>query len=211
MNSKKRSHSSDQEALIRLAMIGSLEAFNELVLIHQSMAYNVAYSLLGDAALAEDTTQEAFVKAFQNMGSFRGSSFRAWLLKIVTNSAYDILRRTHRHPTEPLFPVDENGEEMESPVWLVDPTASVQGIVERKETSTHLYQILDELPDVYRSVITLIDIYEFNYAEAAKILNVPIGTVKSRLARARMQMKDKLQESFEYAGNSGMISVRGSV
>lgn len=198
MNSKKRPHSSDQETLIRLAMTGSLEAFNELVLTYQSMAYNLAYALLGDPALAEDAAQEGFVKAFQNMGTFRGSSFRAWLLKIVTNSAYDILRRTRRHPTEPLFPVDENGEEIETPVWLADPTASVQDTVEQKEASKHLYRMLDELPDVYRSVMTLIDIYELDYAEAARILNVPLGTVKSRLARARLQMVEKLKGTTDY-------------
>jgi RNA polymerase sigma-70 factor (ECF subfamily) len=195
MDSEKQSYSSDQEAQIRLAMTGNLEAFNELVLTHQDRAYTLAYALLGDPALAEDATQEGFIKAFQNIGSFRGSSFRAWLLKIVTNSAYDILRKIHRHPAEPLFPVDENDDEIESPGWLADPAASVQSIVEQKETSTHLYQMLDELPDVYRTAITLIDIHEFDYVEAARILNIPLGTLKSRLARARTQMVEKLKDS----------------
>lgn len=201
MNSKKQSHFPDEEALIRQAMTGSLEAFNELVLVYQSRAHNLAYALLGDAALAEDATQEGFIKAFQNMGSFRGNSFRAWLLKIVTNAAYDILRRNHRHPTEPLFPVDEDGEELQTPAWIADPIASVQDIVEQKETSKHLYQMLDELPDVFRIVITLIDIDELDYTEAARILNVPLGTVKSRLARARLQMVEKLKASTDYKSN----------
>lgn len=199
MNSKKESDSSGEEALTRLAMTGSLEAFNELVLAHQSMAYNLAYALLGEPALAEDATQEGFIKAFQNMGSFRGGAFRPWLLKIVTNSAYDILRRNHRHPTQPLLPADDEGEEIETPSWLADPTASVQDAVEQRETSEHLYGLLGELPDAYRSVMTLIDIEELDYAEAARILNVPLGTVKSRLARARLQMVEKLRgaDSFE--------------
>jgi RNA polymerase sigma-70 factor, ECF subfamily len=213
MNAKHESDLSNEETLLRLASQGDLEAFNQLVLIYQNLAYHHAYALLGDPALSDDATQESFIKAFQNMGGFRGSafSFRAWLLKIVTNSAYDILRRTRRHPIEPLFPVDENGEEVESPIWLADPSSSVQEVVEQEETAKHIYQMLDELPDVFRSVITLIDIYELDYMETAKILNVPLGTVKSRLARARMQMKDKMQRSFEYAGDFDMINVGGSL
>jgi RNA polymerase sigma-70 factor (ECF subfamily) len=177
---------------IEQAAQGDLEAFNRLVLMYQDMAYNHAYALLGDPALSEDAAQESFLKAFQNIGTLRGGSLRPWLLKIVTNSAYDLLRRTHRHPTAPLFPVDEDGEEMESPTWIADPNASVQKTVEQKEESEQIYRLLDELPPVYRSVLTLIDIHELDYTEAARILNVPLGTVKSRLARARLQMKEKL-------------------
>ena len=92
MNIKNSSDQSNEETLIRLASQGDLEAFNQLVLIYQNIAYNHAYALLGDPALSDDATQESFIKAFQNMGNFRGSafSFRAWLLRIVTNSAYDI-------------------------------------------------------------------------------------------------------------------------
>jgi RNA polymerase sigma-70 factor, ECF subfamily len=213
MNAKHQSDRSNEETLIRLTAQGNLEAFNRLVFIYQNIAYNHAYALLGDPALSDDAIQEGFIKAFQNIGRFRGGafSFRAWLLKIVTNSAYDILRRTRRHPTEPLFPVDENGEEVESPAWLADPSNSVQEVVEQKETAKHIYQMLNELPDVFRSVITLIDIYELDYTEAATILNVPLGTIKSRLARARMQMKDKLQGSLKYARKFDMINVRGSL
>jgi RNA polymerase sigma-70 factor (ECF subfamily) len=177
---------------IEQAAQGDLEAFNRLVLMYQDMAYNHAYALLGDPALSEDAAQESFLKAFQNIGTLRGGSLRPWLLKIVTNSAYDLLRRTHRHPTAPLFPVDEDGEEMESPAWIADPNASVQQTVEQKEETEQIYRLLDELPPVYRSVLTLIDIHELDYTEAARILNVPLGTVKSRLARARLQMKEKL-------------------
>ena len=183
------------EALwIEKAAQGDLEAFNQLVLMYQDMSYNHAYALLGDPDLSEDAAQESFIKAFQNIGSLRGGSLRSWLLKIVTNSAYDLLRRSHRRPTQPLFPTDEDGEEMESPAWIADPNASVQETVEQKEDTQYVYKLLDELPPVYRSVITLIDIDELDYTEAARILNVPLGTVKSRLARARLQMKEKLSK-----------------
>ena len=189
-----------EELWIEKAAQGDLEAFNQLVLMYQDMAYNHAYALLGDPDLSEDAAQESFIKAFQNIGSLRGGSLRSWLLKIVTNSAYDLLRRSHRRPTQPLFPTDEDGEEMESPAWIADPNASVQETVEQKEDTQHVYKLLDELPPVYRSVITLIDIHELDYTEAARILNVPLGTVKSRLARARLQMKEKLSKESARPG-----------
>ena len=198
MNPKTPSTQLDEALLVRQAASGDLDAFNQLVLAYQNMAYNNAYALLGDLDLAEDATQESFIKAFQGMNQFRGGSFRGWLLKIVTNSAYDLLRRSHRHPTQPLFPEDEHDEEIESPAWLADPNASVQESVEQIQESTQLYKMLDELPEVYRSVITLIDINELDYSEAAEALRVPVGTVKSRLARARLQMQKKLQACREY-------------
>lgn len=185
----------DEAQWIEKAMKGDLEAFNQLVLSCQNIAYNHAYGLLGDPDSAEDATQEAFLHAFQAMSGFRGGSFRAWLLKIVTNAAYDMLRRSGRHPTQPLFPVDGDGEEVESPAWLADPNPSVQETVENKEFSNKLYKLLDELPEVYRSVLTLVDVLELDYAEASQTLKVPIGTVKSRLARARLQMQKKLKAS----------------
>jgi RNA polymerase sigma-70 factor, ECF subfamily len=184
-----------------MASNGDLDAFNQLVLSYQNMAYNHAYALLGDPASADDATQESFIKAFQNLGRFRGGSFRAWLLRIVTNTSYDLLRQSKRRHIQPLFPENEDGDEVESPSWLVDPSASVQAVVEQMEDSTRLYQALDELPEVYRSVITLVDLYELDYGEAAMVLKVPLGTVKSRLARARLQMQQKLKGSRDDGRN----------
>ena len=181
-----------EEIWVRRAAQGDLEAFNELVLNFQDMAYGHARALLGDPDSAEDVVQDSFIKAFQSLNGFRGGSFRGWLLRIVTNSAYDMLRRSGRRPTQPLFPEGEDGEEIESPAWLADPNASVQETVEREEESKRLYQLLDELPEVYRSVLTLIDLYELDYLEAAEALKVPVGTIKSRLARARLKMKQKV-------------------
>jgi RNA polymerase sigma-70 factor (ECF subfamily) len=197
-----------EEALIRNASMADLETFNQLVLAYQNMAYNQAYALLGDPALSDDATQESFIKAFQNLPSFRGGSFRAWLLKIVTNSAYDILRQSKQHQTQPLLPEDEDGEEVESSAWLADPAVSVQAIVEQNEFAERLYQMLDELPSAYRGVLTLVDSYQFDYTEAASILKVPIGTIKSRLARARLQMQQKLRNSAEYSGDFSPAGIR---
>jgi RNA polymerase sigma-70 factor (ECF subfamily) len=192
MNFRNPSYRFDEEALVARAANGDLDAFNQLVLEHQDLAYRHAYSLLADPAAAEDATQESFIKAFHAVHSFRGGSFRSWLLRIVSNTAYDVLRQSKRRPTQPLYPESDDGEEVESPAWLADPNASVHGTVEQHEEAKRLYQMLDELPEAYRSVLTLIDLYELDYAEAARALKVPIGTVKSRLARARMQMQEKL-------------------
>lgn len=199
MKSENLLYQQDEDALVMLASKGDLDAFNQLVLRYQSLAYNLANSLLGDPCTADDATQESFIKAFQKIGSFRGGSFRAWLLKIVTNTSYDILRQSARHPTTPLIPDDDNGEEIESPAWLADPAPSVQATVEQNEFSNRIYKLLDELPDVYRNTITLIDLYQLDYEETAQILNVPLGTVKSRLARARLRMKEKLKENMNYS------------
>lgn len=192
MKTETHSNQYDEMELVRSATKGDLEAFNQLVLSYQDMAYHHAYALLGDADTADDVTQESFIKAFQHIDSFRGGSFRAWLLRIVTNTAYDLMRQSKRRTTQPLFPENEDGDEIESPAWLIDRSDSVETIIEQTEETARLYQALDNLPEAYRSAITLVDFYELDYAEAARVLKVPLGTVKSRLARARLQMQEKL-------------------
>lgn len=198
MDITNQSFQNDEGALVYMVSKGDLGAFNQLVLQYQNLAYYHAFALLGDPALADDATQESFIKAFQNIAQFRGGSFRAWLLRIVTNTSYDMLRRSKRYLVQPLFPETEEGDEMESPAWLVDPSDSVETVVEHMDDSERLYQVLNELPEVYRSVITLVDLYEFDYDEAANILKVPLGTVKSRLARARLRLQEKLRCTTDF-------------
>lgn len=198
MNANIQVHGSSSDSLIRQAAAGDLEAFNELVLAYQNMVYHHAFALLGDQDTAEDVVQESFIKAFENIAHFRGGSFRAWLLKIATNVAYDIWRRFRRHPIQPLYAEDENGDEIESVSWLSDTSPSVSALVEQNELAREIYMALDDLPDAFRSVLTLVDLYELDYTEAAQALKIPIGTIKSRLARARLQMKKKLKGSRVY-------------
>jgi RNA polymerase sigma-70 factor (ECF subfamily) len=199
MSYQHRSALLDEKSLVLTASKGDLDAFNQLVLLHQNMVFNHAYSLMNNPAAAEDVAQDSFLKAFQALNSFRGGSFRSWLLRIVTNSAYDILRRSGRHPAQPLYPEDENGEEIESAPWLVDPAASVEMSVEQNELSEEIIKIMNQLPEAYRNVLILVDIQQFDYMEVAETLRIPIGTVKSRLARARLQMKNLLQTNSNYA------------
>lgn len=198
-----------EELWIEQASHGSLDAFNQLVLKYQDAVYTHARIMLNDDWLAEEVTQDSFLKAFQNINGFRGGSFRAWLMRIVTNTAYDVLRRTSKRPTQPLFPEADDGEEMESPYWLADPNASVERTLEQAEHAKFIERALSELQDIYRNVITLIDLQDYEYEEASQALNIPIGTVKSRLARARLQMRQILgaQKEREFALPSSAVAV----
>src|SRR5512140_1893583 len=114
----------DETALILDAQKGDLDAFNRLVLSYQDVLYNTALRILGHHSLAADATQEAFISAFRSLNSFRGGSFKAWLMRTVSNACYDELRRQKRRPTVPLEPANDDDEEIESPRWLADGSMS---------------------------------------------------------------------------------------
>ncbi len=187
----------DEAALIQEAQRGDLDAFNRLVLAYQDLVYSQAYRMMGEAPSAEDAVQEAFISAYRSLRSFRGGSFKSWLLRIVTNACYDELRWRKRRPTTPLEPVDEDNEEIESPHWLADPDESPEEAAERAELSSALQRCLDELPDDFRAVVILVDIQGFDYSDASEVIKKPLGTVKSRLARARVRLRDCLQGFWE--------------
>lgn len=183
----------DEAALIHSARQGDLNAFNRLVLVYQELVYNQAYRIIGEIAEAEDATQDAFISAYRNLNSYRGGSFRAWLLRIVTNACYDEMRRRKRRPTTSLEPLDADDEEVESPRWLADPGESPEEASERAELDRAVRHCLEGLPDEFRLVAILVDLQGLDYSEAAQAIGSPLGTVKSRLARARLKMRDCLQ------------------
>jgi RNA polymerase sigma factor (sigma-70 family) len=183
----------DESVLILAARDGDLESFNGLVIAYQDMVYSQAYRMIGEMDTAEDATQDAFISAFRHLNTYRGGSFKAWLLRIVTNVCYDELRRRKRRPTTPLEPLDNNDEEVESPYWMSDPGESPEETAERAELAGALQKCLEALPIDFRAAVTLVDIQGMDYAEAARAMGKPIGTVKSRLARARMRMRECLQ------------------
>lgn len=187
----------EEQTLIQAAQRGDLEAFNRLVLSYQDMVYNQAYRMLSDAAAAADAAQEAFIAAFRNIRGFRGGVFKAWLLRIVTNICYDDLRRRQRRPTTSLEPLDDAGEEIESPAWLSDPRAAPEEALERRELERAIMRCLDRLPPEFRAVVLLVDVQGLDYDEAAHSLGRPVGTVKSRLARARARLQECLQTFWE--------------
>jgi RNA polymerase sigma-70 factor (ECF subfamily) len=182
----------DEPALIRNAQHGDLDAFNTLVLAYQDIVYNTALRILGDEDLAADASQEAFIHAFRALNSYRGGSFRAWLLRTVTNACYDELRRKQRHPSTPLEPETEDGDEMETPRWLADPDGSPEELLDKAEIEHAIQHCLENLPTDFRTVVVLADIQGLDYSEVALALKKPVGTIKSRLARARLRLRECL-------------------
>lgn len=183
----------DEASLIQEARRGDLDSFNRLVLAYQDMVYYQAYRVIGEQAAAEDATQDAFISAYKNITSYHGGSFKAWLLRIVTNACYDELRRRKRRPTTPLEPLDVDDEEIESPAWLADSSESPEETLERLDLGEAIQDCLKALPDDFRTVTVLVDVQGMDYQEAAQVIGSPVGTVKSRLARARLRLRDCLQ------------------
>jgi len=187
----------DEAALIQDALHGDFDAFNRLVLAYQDMVYYQAYRMMGEPQGAEDATQEAFISAFRKLKSYRGGSFKAWLLRIVTNACYDELRRQKRRPTTPLEPLDADEDEIESPNWLADDSESPEEAAARAELNEAIQHCLADLPEDFRAAVVLVDLQGLDYSEAAQAIGKPLGTIKSRLARARSRLRDCLQGFWE--------------
>lgn len=164
----------------------SLADFNALVLAHQDAVYSLASYLLGDPDLAEDVTQKAFLNAFLKLHTFRGGSFRNWVLGIVKNASFDELRRARRRPAFSLDALDDGSET--TPEWSISPAQLPEQALERKERSNAVAAALRGLKADYRAAVVLVDFQGLDYADAAQVLGVPIGTLKSRVSRARRQL-----------------------
>jgi len=185
----------EETVLIQATSQGNLTAFNELVLKYQDQVFNLAHRILDNQDMAEDIAQDTFIHAFQKIHQFRGGSFRAWLLKIATNLCYDEMRIWKRHPYQPLEPTDKENNINESPQWLRDPNPLPERMVETDDLHEILENAISKLPNIYRTTLSLIDVDEFDYKEAASIMGISIGTVKSRLARGRMQLGSYLKDT----------------
>jgi RNA polymerase sigma-70 factor (ECF subfamily) len=183
----------DEQTLIRAAQRGDLEAFNQLVLLYQDFLFRVAMNILGAEDAAADATQQAFLSAFRNLRTFRGGSLRSWLSRITVNACYDELRRVSRSKDVPLQVYDQDGEELEPASWLTDPDPSPEEQAERSNLVDAIQSSLGALPEHYRLAVQLIDIEGLSYEETATTLGLPVGTVKSRLARARDALRTSLQ------------------
>jgi RNA polymerase sigma-70 factor (ECF subfamily) len=188
----------DDAVHIGNAKNGDVDAFNHLVLTYQEQVFNLAYRMLNDEMTAQDVTQNTFINAFQHLKSFRGGSFRAWVLRIAANNSYDELRKKKRKPSQPLTTLDaESGEEMDDPIWLEDDRNLPEEYILKKELEVAIQHYIDQLPNNFRAVTILVDIQGFGYQEASRIIGSPIGTIRSRLARARLRMQDCLQGFWE--------------
>jgi RNA polymerase sigma-70 factor (ECF subfamily) len=191
-------NASEYAELVARAQASDREAFDRLVDETYTMAYATAYRLTGDADAASDATQDAYVRAYASLHTFRGNStFSTWLYRIVVNVSLDILRRRARAPA-PLTSAGEQDEERE--VEVVDHTANPQADVERRERQAAVQRALQRVSDDHRTVLVLFDLNGLAYEEIAAVLGVPLGTVKSRLNRARLALRDAIQEDAELFG-----------
>jgi RNA polymerase sigma factor (sigma-70 family) len=181
----------DEAALIARAQRGELPAFNQIILHYQGIAYNVAYRILDDPDAAADATQDGFLKAYRKLDQYRGGSFKAWLLRIITNTCYDLLRAHRRRPTSSLDKDSEEGDG-EHDATLVDTAERPDDYVMRQELATTIQAAIGELPLDQRTVLVLSDIEGMNYQEISEATGAALGTVKSRLSRARAHLRDIL-------------------
>lgn len=182
----------DEAAVIARAAEGDRTAFAQLMEHYQGACYGLAWRLLGDPDRAADATQDAFVHAYTAMRSYRGGVFRSWLLRITANASYDILRRQQRRPSSPL-PDPEEGEAELPDVRAVDPDAEAT----RGELYRHLDRALRLLPPDQRTAVVLCDVYGMDYNEVAAMTDSALGTVKSRIHRGRLRLRELLAEHRE--------------
>jgi RNA polymerase sigma-70 factor (ECF subfamily) len=179
---------------LEAAQHGDTAAFNELVALYQTSVFNVALRTLGHSEDAADATQETFFAAYRAIREFRGGSFKAWLLRIAVNTCYDLLRRRQRRPSTSLdVMVDESGEQASFADRRVGPERAALAA----ETVSVVEQGLMTLPDDQRVIVVLCDIQGLSYEEAAEAEGVALGTVKSRLSRARARLRQYLIERGE--------------
>jgi RNA polymerase sigma-70 factor, ECF subfamily len=180
------------ERLIRAAQAGELASFNALVVRHERAVFNVCLRLLRDVGLAEDATQDTFVKAWTSATAFRGGLVRPWLLRIATNRCYDLLRARGRRPADSL---DAEPYEIE-PEWTsqVGAAEHPETFAARAELSIHLERALAALPEDQRLAVLLADVQGYGYEEVATITGVALGTVKSRISRARARLRQALRD-----------------
>jgi RNA polymerase sigma factor (sigma-70 family) len=185
----------DEASLIAAAQQGHVDAFNELVLTYQQRVYNLAYRIMGDPASAADAAQDAFISAYQNIGRFRGGSFKSYLLRIVSNCCYDELRRYKRRPATSF---DDFGDvDEEANPALANGHERPDEYTERQEVAHVIQAGLETLPPDQRITLVFSDVQGMNYQEIAEAMDVSLGTVKSRLARARGKLRDYLRSQGE--------------
>lgn len=178
----------NERDLVLRSQRGDLDAFNQLVAAYQGQVYSLAFRMLGEGASAEDVAQETFISTFRHIRSFRGENLRGWLLRIATNACYDHLRAGQRSRSDSLEAIQER-----DPTWQPASTQeSPEEHAVRVELSETLNSVFALLPADQRAVLVLSDVEGLSYEEIAEATGVSLGTVKSRLSRARARVREHL-------------------
>ena len=186
----------DQELVLR-AKQGDQAAFEQLVVDNQNKVYSLALRLIGDREEAADQAQEAFLKAWQGLNAFQGeSSFSTWLYRLTDNACLDLLRREKKRRGDASL---DDEESLSLAQQLPHPGPSPQEHLERGERMTALEQGLQQLSQEHRRILVLREINGLSYQEIGAILGLSDGTVKSRLARARLALANYLRQSGNFS------------
>lgn len=195
----------EEQLLVERSKKGDKEAFEHLVLLYENKVYTTAYRFMGNYADASDLAQDAFIKIYQALPGFRGdSSFGTWIFHITVNVCRDELRKRKRRPTVSLD--DNSGEYNNSTYDICSNDPGPEEMLDRSETQAMIQSCLNTLSDDYREIIVLREIQELTYEEIAEVLGCSLGTVKSRLSRARQALKEKINKKMELISQSKRLA-----
>ncbi len=193
----------DDSLLVCQAKEGSREAFSRLMELHQTKVYNLALRMTGSPEDAADLSQEAFLNAWRGLSSFQGdSAFSTWLYRLTSNACIDFLRREKRRRGVESIPFSLEGGEVDYTNVLPDHTPSPQSILEGKELKEAIRRGLEQLSPEHRQVLVLREIAGLSYGEIATAANLEEGTVKSRIARARLSLRNILRSGGNFSASS---------
>ena len=195
--------------VIRRVQHGDVDAFGLLVTAYEKNVFNVALQMLGNREDAQDIAQEAFLKAYNSLSSFRGDSkFSSWLYRIVSNLCLDFKRRQGRRPSSSLTVEDDDGENVQ--LDIADESQSPETLLERKLTREAVRRGLAELPDEQRQILLLREIQGLSYEEIGEAMGLEAGTVKSRIFRARKKLCAYLLKDGNISDSISSRNPRGS-
>jgi RNA polymerase sigma factor (sigma-70 family) len=178
----------DDTQLVRDILAGDTQSFNVLVERHQSRVYSLCVRMVGDADAAADVAQDAFISAYRNLPSLRGE-FRPWMMRIAANACRDVLRTRKRRPT---VSMDADPSDDAPAQQIADSQAGPEDVLMHTEMQQALVEALYAIPDEQREVVILSDVQGYSYQEIAEVTGINIGTVKSRLNRARTRLREIL-------------------
>ncbi len=182
----------NDELLIEQIKNGHLDAFDQLVTRYEGRVYTIAYRYMGNYADASDLAQEAFIKIYRSLGTFRGeASFLSWMYRLVTNVCLDELRRRGRAKTVSIEELMENKKGLIMRREIANSRLPEDAVI-RRELQQEVQNVLNLLSDEHRVIVVMRDIQGYSYDEIAQLLHCSLGTVKSRLNRARHILKEKL-------------------
>jgi RNA polymerase sigma-70 factor (ECF subfamily) len=179
-------------ALVEAALGGELDAFNHLVVTYQDYLYSMTVRVVRDRDIAEEAVQEAFFSAYRNLERFSGPSFRAWLTRIAINAARDLLRKRKRRPSEPYPEWEDDSWQPPAPA-----TEEPEAVADARQRRAAIARCMDGITDDQRAAIVLYDVQGYDYGEIAAMTDVSVGTVKSRIHRGRLALRDCLGSLME--------------